>query len=431
MIKEIIGGIFSVIQIFICLKVLGIAKLESKNIIWKFSLIAATTISFGLIFRPLVIISLVIECIIFLISEKNEIFKSIIATLISIIIAIILEMSVYPIIIIITGGKLSDLATIVCVGGLSSILTYIICKMIREKVLVNYINRFKGIIEVKGTYANVSNAFLILLIFTVNTYFISNSTEDKGLYIFSIVVSVIYSIVIIYLGVYSFKGMKNQVEESARKRQIEDLTEYNRNLEEMYNDMRKFRHDYINILSSMVGYMEDEDMDGLKKYFNKNILPLGTEMGKNNLSIGLLHNIKIKEIKGIILTKILKAQELGVEVIIDIGEEIEEANIDMIDLCKALGILMDNAIEAAARCEEGKIKIGFVKNKGTIYIIVINSIADIVAPIYKIYEKGFSTKGKSRGLGLSNLKEIVTKYPNVSLDTVIEEKEFHQILELS
>ncbi|WP_455797754.1 GHKL domain-containing protein [Clostridium butyricum] len=51
-------------------------------------------------------------------------------------------------------------------------------------------------------------------------------------------------------------------------------------------------------------------------------------------------------------------------------------------------------------------------------------------PIYKIYEKGFSTKGENRGLGLYSLKEITSKYNNVFLDTVLENNEFKQLLQI-
>ena len=431
MVKEIIGGIIIVIQIFICINVLGLVEWEKKNVLWKIGLITIINVGLGFIFRPLVMLSTVISFTIFLKSEKNEFFKSITSVLISIVVAVILEMSLYPIVSITTAGRISEVSIIICAGGVSTIIAYIICKIIRVKVLENKIDKFKWSIKDESNVINMANAILIILIFTVNAYFISNSTKDANIFIFTIVVSIVYSGVIVYLGIYSFKMMKKQVQDNMVKKQLEDLTEYNRSLEVTYNDMRKFRHDYINILSSMAGYIEDNDMEGLKKHFERNILPLGIDMGKNNSNIAVLHKIKIKEIKGVILTKILTAQEYGVEVIIDISEDIGSANIGVIDLCKCIGILIDNAIDAAASCDEGKIKIGFVKKGKILFIIVINSVLDDIAPIYKIYEEGFSTKGEGHGIGLSNLKEIVSRYPNVSLDTIIEEKEFQQILELS
>ena len=48
--------------------------------------------------------------------------------------------------------------------------------------------------------------------------------------------------------------------------------------------------------------------------------------------------------------------------------------------------------------------------------------------IEEIYEMGFSTKGKNRGLGLSNVKEIISKYEDIILETDIETNNFIQIV---
>jgi two-component system sensor histidine kinase AgrC len=245
-----------------------------------------------------------------------------------------------------------------------------------------------------------------------------------------IVVSISYCIVGLIIAIIGYKNLKNEITAENRERQVKDLTEYNENLEMLYNDMRKFRHDYINILSSMAAYIEDEDINGLKGYFEKRIVPLGTEINEKNSKIGLLHNIMIKEIKGVVLTKVIRAQELGVEVEIDIVEKIDIVNFDVIDLSRCIGILLDNAIESAVACKKGKIKIGFIKRNDSLMIVVINSVEDNVPPIHKIYEKGFSTKGENRGIGLSNLREVLSKYSQATLDTIIKENEFEQILEI-
>ena len=48
--------------------------------------------------------------------------------------------------------------------------------------------------------------------------------------------------------------------------------------------------------------------------------------------------------------------------------------------------------------------------------------------IEEIYEMGFSTKGKNRGLGLSNVKEIISKYEDIILETDITSNSFTQVL---
>ncbi|HEY5524070.1 MAG TPA: GHKL domain-containing protein, partial [Clostridium sp.] len=282
----------------------------------------------------------------------------------------------------------------------------------------------------KRKSVSIIGCIAIILIFFLNIFVLNNSQISYDFFAVAITFAMSYLIIGVIIVFVIYKNVKSKVESKASEKELKTLTLYNENLESLYTDMRKFRHDYVNILSSMAGYIEDDDMAGLKEYFNKKIIPLGTDMNEKNIKIGLLHNIMIKEIKGVVLTKIIQAQELGLEVMIDIAEIIEEVNLDVIDLSRCIGILIDNAIEAVVLCENSKLEIGFVKRNNSVMIVIVNSIVAEAPPIHKIFQKGFSTKGENRGLGLSNLREILSKYPKASLDTIIENNKFSQILEI-
>ena len=80
------------------------------------------------------------------------------------------------------------------------------------------------------------------------------------------------------------------------KRQKQDsynrLQEYTNQIESMYSSLRSFKHDYSNIMLSMSEYFEANDMEGLRSYFNKEILPLSRKITKNTAHINQLMNIK-------------------------------------------------------------------------------------------------------------------------------------------
>ncbi len=60
-------------------------------------------------------------------------------------------------------------------------------------------------------------------------------------------------------------------------------------------------------------------------------------------------------------------------------------------------------------------------------LIFINTLTD--TPILsKIFEKGYSTKGDGRGLGLYHLRQIMEKHNNTLINTVIKDNEFIQAL---
>ena len=75
------------------------------------------------------------------------------------------------------------------------------------------------------------------------------------------------------------------------------LQEYTNQIESMYSSLRSFKHDYSNIMLSMSEYFEANDMEGLRSYFNKEILPLSRKITKNTAHINQLMNIKITELK--------------------------------------------------------------------------------------------------------------------------------------
>jgi Predicted signal transduction protein with a C-terminal ATPase domain len=68
---------------------------------------------------------------------------------------------------------------------------------------------------------------------------------------------------------------------------------------------------------------------------------------EGNKNIDMLSNLKITGLKGLISSKILDSQAKGIKAKIEMFEDISENSAGIIDICRIIGILMDNAIEAA------------------------------------------------------------------------------------
>lgn len=213
-------------------------------------------------------------------------------------------------------------------------------------------------------------------------------------------------------------------------KEFEAVNEYTKTLEEVNTEVRKFRHDYVNMLSTMSEYLNENDINGLKIFFEKNIIPLGESMNKKNLRVGLLGNIKVPELKGILISKIIKAQELGIDVFVEIPEIINKIEIDVIDLARVIGIIMDNAVEAALESKEKIVRLGIFINNQSVNLVFMNSYCNKEIYLSEILKEGFSTKGSGRGLGLNILQEIVNNHSNVTLDTCIEKDVFIQDLSI-
>jgi two-component system sensor histidine kinase AgrC len=272
---------------------------------------------------------------------------------------------------------------------------------------------------------------LTVVIFYSNIILSRRKVSAFKIYQVNDIMFLAYFVLLIVFMYILIKSLTKELDLRNKQEQFENLKQYTTNLESLYSDMRSFRHDYINILASMVGFIQNDDMDGLRTHFNSKIMPLSNSMENNNFKIGNLKNIQVPEIKGILSSKLIRAQEMGIEVHIEITEPIKDFNMDIMDLSRGIGILVDNSIEAAIECDEPNLEFAIINEEKHLKILIINSCSDKTPPIYKIYENGFSTKGNGRGIGLYNLKKMLSKYKKASLDTIIEEGKFKQILYIS
>lgn len=273
-------------------------------------------------------------------------------------------------------------------------------------------------------------SIVTLIIFYVNIYigkqqgFSDENIEANSILFLFYFALLLIVFIVLSRNVYKVTMMQN------KQVQYERLKEYTENLEQLYTDMQKFRHDYINILLTMSEYIRTRDMDNLETYFEQKIMPISRGMENNNYKLGTLQNVKIQEVKGILSSKLIKAQELKIDTCIEVVEPICKLNMDSVKLCRCLGIILDNAIEETEQCEIPTIRVALIRRDSAVLIVVTNSCRPNGPELFKVYEKGFSTKGQNRGLGLSNLKEIVSQCDNVTLDTQIKDGQFIQEIEI-
>ncbi|MBC2241401.1 sensor histidine kinase [Listeria booriae] len=244
------------------------------------------------------------------------------------------------------------------------------------------------------------------------------------------IIFLIYSVVLgIGLTIIVKTAVKNAKVE-AQALQMRQLQEYVGALEALQKDVRVFRHDYVNILSGINGFITNEDMDGLRVYFRTKVIPMNSDMEVNISKLATLHNLEVVELKGLFATKLIRAQELGVNAQVEVYKKIDQINMDSIDLCRAVGILLDNAIEAVMGTEDPTIRVAIIQKKDAIVLVFANNLPEDSPPVHQFFDEGFSTKGENRGLGLSTLKKTLKKYPNVSLDTKVTQLGFVQELEI-
>jgi len=277
----------------------------------------------------------------------------------------------------------------------------------------------------KGKLALIALVSFTLLVIIPNYIFLSilQMNLPTGYIIYNILASFVFFLIGIYT---THKSSKLQI----TQRELETANLYNSTLSKLVDSNRAFRHDIANIVNSIGGFIELNDMDGLKNYYNTGLLP---EIKKsNNLSLLNPDVINSPPLFGLLLAKYNYADSLNVKVELNSFFDYSTINMNIFDFVKIFGILLDNAIEAASKCDNKFVSIHITidfYNRKQIFKIS-NTFLDNNIDIDKIFEKDFSTKKIKSGFGLWEVKQLLKKYSNVKLLPSKNDIYFTQKLEI-
>lgn len=298
-------------------------------------------------------------------------------------------------------------------------------KLIREKLIPLRENRQKK----KIIYLISLEIILCGLIFVFNVVFGNYVGYTSPVLFFNGILFLLFFLSTGIIIWQLYKTMQEDYELQARVTQAESLSEYANRLENLYQEIRGFKHDYMNILSSMYSYLEEERFDELKQYYEERLLPDGRKLAAEDNFIGKLSNMKVMELKGLLYTKVLNAVDLQLHITIDIPKAITEMNMDTPTLVRILGILLDNAIEATLKTSEKELSIGILRSEKYDYMRIANSSLP-VKNITEIFKEGYSEKDNHLGVGLHEVETLLDKHPDALLNTEYKDGCFTQLLQL-
>lgn len=213
------------------------------------------------------------------------------------------------------------------------------------------------------------------------------------------------------------------------EKKLASVEEYNQTLRILHDNVRGFKHDFNNIVTTIGGYVNTDDLDGLRKYYKQ----LEEDCEKvNNMYLLNPDIINNPGVYNLLTTKYSDALNKHIKVNLTFLLDLKDLHTNIYEFARILGILLDNAIEAASECEEKAINIVFrddQKNNRNI-ILVENTYKNKDVNIDNIFGKGVSGKENHTGLGLWEIREILKKNNNQNLYTSKTEKYFSQQLEI-
>ncbi|EUJ42764.1 sensor histidine kinase [Listeria riparia] len=222
------------------------------------------------------------------------------------------------------------------------------------------------------------------------------------------------ALVIVFLMIYLVGMLALKIKISQQKAYLALTTMQQERLERQNKSLKGLKHDFNNILISIHFYLQKSDYRGLGEYMQD----IGMMMD-DDISLDL-PEIRNTPIKGLLLAKLFQARAGGVQVNIEATEIIDQIPVSTAKCVRILGIILDNAIEAALESEEATVDILMYSQNKRLYFLVMNTMkrgCDL--DIEAIYEPGYSSKGSERGYGLYNLYQLVKSEKKLAFQSSI------------
>ena len=283
-------------------------------------------------------------------------------------------------------------------------------------------------------YVFLSSEIVLLVILLTKSY---TAFYTVAMVLFAL--QIIFSIV----AYHEIVSIQQELLNKQKQKEILDnqhqLEEYASYLEKSEDDLRAFRHDYKNILNSLKVSAQEgnvqEVIQKLDKYTETNL------NSKALLKYKDVNHIYVKSIKSIIISKLTELYNLSIPYNFECRSNIHNLpdHVNELDLVRIIGITFDNAIEESKALVAEKHDIRSAEVQIMVYsdgpdefeFEIRNKIQNKKISTSQIQQRGFTTKKDHKGLGLASIKEIESKYPDMSISYTIQDGwfDFYMIID--
>ena len=260
----------------------------------------------------------------------------------------------------------------------------------------------------KSLYMGVSCWILFLLMFvssTITIFLIFKLSYDiGGTYMYNVSIICSFGLMLsTFFALYLYEHLTRQAEIIQNQKQYEyHLKEQIKHLDEIVvtqNQIKKFKHDFLNYEIGLKSYLESKDCDGAISYLNSLSDNFGNseniiETGNAALDAILSAKKAIAESKGISFTTQIQIPQ--------------KVDIEPIDMCIIFGNAIDNAIEACEKIKDKskKIDLTLICQDKRVFCKITNTIAERPNNIFKTSK----SDTQNHGFGLDNIKTSLAKY---------------------
>ncbi|WP_203269029.1 hypothetical protein [Streptococcus uberis] len=192
------------------------------------------------------------------------------------------------------------------------------------------------------------------------------------------IIILLYFVICLYLmshlSTYARKLAIAQIEEE-KNQHIELLEEYNSYIEEMYQSVKSFKHDYNNMLISLEGSIQTEELDTIKKVYYSIVEQMETSIDRP-LSINLedFASVESFDLRTLLALRFYEANQKGIKTSIDISSHWKSRYVHSSDILVITSTIISLAIERAVNGDKSFLRLEFFRDKAGQTLRIISSV---------------------------------------------------------
>ena len=271
------------------------------------------------------------------------------------------------------------------------------------------------------------SVYILIIIISMNFFYISNFLEIDFQKVF--VINIIFVVIYMFILFYAMHKQNENIKfKEENKILINNLNEY----EKMLDHQRISNHENKNQLLTIKG-MLDTDNEKVSDYIDEIVKE---KRADDEVLYTKTKRIPAGGLQGLVYQKMLIMKDKDIQINlniskkligIDFTDEFKEINYD---ICRIVGVFLDNAIEEVIKAKKKEREILVSMYIDEYFIIEISNIFFGDIEINRLTEKGYTSKGKGRGYGLSLVDRIINKNDRLELETIVINNIFTQKLKI-
>ena len=290
-----------------------------------------------------------------------------------------------------------------------------------------YFEYYKEPIYKKDLY-NVNKSYIVIhILLNISHWFSENAHLNSFASMIATIGFIMFLSTLFYL-----KSAREQHEKAKeiqqKKEEQRQLQLYTDEIVGLYNEIRGFRHDYGGMLASFQSAIHTGDIKEVERIYQEVLVNANLQLRSDKYTYFDLNNIGDSALRSVMIQTLFKARDYNIELTFEVKDFVKPLPIKLLDLVRMTSVLLNNAIEGAAESYQKTMNVSLVDLDTETILVIQNSRKKRQLDLEMIYQTDFSTKGEGRGLGLSNIKEIINNYEGIILDTKIEDEYFTQVM---